>query len=186
MTHERPQRPAQSEDVPARAFGLGHLAGLPGFEQALHFLTDRPHIADKAGRGQRAVRTRATSGTSGGPALATPPRSPASAPRVRSWPRYLAADVPNTAAAATWDTSCRRSSDRSPTSPRSARPRAPGHLAAARQPDRKDRHPGRDDGPQPGPLPPFPPPRFVGIGGGLGPHIGPRLDHGSASAWRSC
>jgi hypothetical protein len=51
--YERSQRLTQLEDLPIHAFGLGDTTRLPSFEQPLHFLPDRPHIAGKSDMRQR-------------------------------------------------------------------------------------------------------------------------------------
>ena len=75
---------------------------------------------------QRAIADRCHHETSAGPAPAGLPQSPGSGPHARSWLQSRAADAPSRPAATASDTRCRRSSDPSPTCPRTAPPRAPG------------------------------------------------------------
>ena len=178
VTHERPQ-------------GLPQLQRSPGRyppSWAPHRSGPRPAAAPlRAGRatytwprssGPASRRgPDATSGPSDEPAPAGPRRSPESAHHARSWLRYRAAGAPNRAAAARRDTRYRRSSDPSPTPPEPFPQELLRHLATARPPHHKDRHPGGDHRPQPGPLPPLAPARFVHICRRLGLHIGPRLGH---------
>src|SRR4029453_6617166 len=52
--HERPQRLAPLQDVPAGPFSLGHPTPTSRFPYTLHFLTKRTHIGAKTRSFQRA------------------------------------------------------------------------------------------------------------------------------------
>jgi hypothetical protein len=111
MPDERPQGLGQLEDLPTRPVGFRGATRLEHFQQPLHLALDGPHIPGKARARGCHRRPNATSETFGGPAPARLRQSLESVHRARLWLRYRAADAPNTAAAATWDTRCGRSSN---------------------------------------------------------------------------
>jgi hypothetical protein len=126
VTHECPQALPQLQDLPAAALCLGHPTGLARVQQPRHVAPDGPQIPGKGRVGQRPVADPMPPMEHlTGLRLQGSRRSLESAPHTPSWRRYHAASAPNRGAAARLDTRCRRSSDRSPTSPRSVPPRVP-------------------------------------------------------------